>query len=247
MLGLRGDSHPATPRPRPGNVHLPRGDRNVSARRCPLGRSDLAPAGAGSQGGSVGPGGGSTKEHPVSAVGLGDQGRCGWGRAGPLGGERAAEVSEDGAGHGPVLDGGDDAQPAATAGTGENIEIEHAVHQRRPGPGVRGDGGAGAGLEGERKQVTVLVADLKGSMELLADRDPEEARKLLDPVLERMMEAVHRYEGTVNQVMGDGIMALFGAPLAHEDHAVRACYAALRMQESVKRYAEGVRRREGVV
>jgi len=102
-------------------------------------------------------------------------------------------------------------------------------------------------LEGERKQVTVLFADLKGSMELLADRDPEEARKLLDPVLERMMEAVHRYEGTVNQVMGDGIMALFGAPLAQEDHAVRACYAALRMQESVKRYSEGVRRSEGVL
>ena len=101
-------------------------------------------------------------------------------------------------------------------------------------------------LEGERKQVTVLFADLKGSMELLADRDPEEARKLLDPVLERMMEAVHRYEGTVNQVMGDGIMALFGAPLAHEDHAVRACYAALRMQESVRRYAEGARREHGV-
>src|SRR5262249_42809543 len=77
-----------------------------------------------------------------------------------------------------------------------------------------------AALEGERKQVTVLFADLKGSMELLADRDPEDARKLLDPVLEHMIEAVHRYEGTVNQVMGDGIMALFGAPLAHEDHAV---------------------------
>jgi class 3 adenylate cyclase/tetratricopeptide (TPR) repeat protein len=103
-----------------------------------------------------------------------------------------------------------------------------------------------AALEGERKQVTVLFADLKGSMELLADRDPEEARKILDPVLEHMMEAVHRYEGTVNQVMGDGIMALFGAPVAHEDHAVRACYAALRMQESVKRYAEGVFRRYGV-
>ena len=101
-------------------------------------------------------------------------------------------------------------------------------------------------LEGERKQVTVLFADMKGSMELLADGDPEEARKLLDPVLEHMMEAVHRYEGTVNQVMGDGIMALFGAPLAHEDHAVRACYASLRMQESVKRYAEGVRRTEGI-
>ncbi len=104
-----------------------------------------------------------------------------------------------------------------------------------------------AALEGERKQVTVLFADLKGSMELLADRDPEEARKLLDPVLEHMMEAVHRYEGTVNQVMGDGIMALFGAPLAHEDHAVRACYAALRMQESVKKYAEGVRRSHAAV
>ncbi|HSE92463.1 MAG TPA: adenylate/guanylate cyclase domain-containing protein [Methylomirabilota bacterium] len=103
-----------------------------------------------------------------------------------------------------------------------------------------------AALEGERKQVTVLFADLKGSMELLADRDPEEARTLLDPVLEHMMEAVHRYEGTVNQVMGDGIMALFGAPLAHEDHAVRACYAALRMQESVKRYAADLQRSEGV-
>jgi len=103
-----------------------------------------------------------------------------------------------------------------------------------------------AALEGERKQVTVLFADLKGSMELLADRDPEEARKLLDPVLKHMMEAVHRYEGTVNQVMGDGIMGLFGAPLAHEDHAVRACYAALRMQESVKRYAEDVHRTVGV-
>jgi class 3 adenylate cyclase/predicted ATPase len=95
-------------------------------------------------------------------------------------------------------------------------------------------------LEGERKQVTVLFADTKSSMELVADRDPEEVHRLLDPVLTLMMEAVHRYEGTVNQVMGDGIMALFGAPLAHEDHAVRACYAALRMQETVKRYAEGL-------
>src|SRR5262245_44471691 len=104
-----------------------------------------------------------------------------------------------------------------------------------------------AALEGERKQVTVLFADLKGSMELLADRDPEDARKILDPVLAHMMEAVHRYEGTVNQVMGDGIMALFGAPLAHEDHAVRACYAALAMQETVRRYADEVRRSQGAV
>ena len=103
-----------------------------------------------------------------------------------------------------------------------------------------------ASLEGERKQVTVLFADLKGSMELLAERDPEEARKILDPILELMMEAVHRYEGTVNQVMGDGIMALFGAPVAHEDHSVRACYAALRMQEAVAQYAEGMFRAHGV-
>ena len=103
-----------------------------------------------------------------------------------------------------------------------------------------------AALEGERKQVTVLFADLKGSMELLADRDPEEVRKFLDPLLQLMMESVHRYEGTVNQVMGDGVMALFGAPIAHEDHAVRACYAALRMQEATKRYAEEARRVHGV-
>jgi class 3 adenylate cyclase len=101
-------------------------------------------------------------------------------------------------------------------------------------------------LEGERKQVTVLFADLKGSMELLAERDPEEARQLLDPVLERMIEAVHRYEGTVNQVMGDGIMALFGAPLAHEDHAVRACYAARRMQETVTGYGDEIQRSHGI-
>ena len=101
-------------------------------------------------------------------------------------------------------------------------------------------------LEGERKQITVLFADLKGSTELIADRDPEEARKLLDPVLEKMMEAVHRYEGTVNQVMGDGIMALFGAPLALEDHAVRACYAALAMQAAIRSYSEQLRRSKGV-
>jgi len=103
-----------------------------------------------------------------------------------------------------------------------------------------------AALEGERKQVTVLFADLRGSLEILADRDPEDARRLLDPVLERMMEAVHRYEGTVNQVMGDGIMALFGAPLAHENHAVRACYAALRMQDSISSLAEELRQKHGL-
>jgi class 3 adenylate cyclase/tetratricopeptide (TPR) repeat protein len=104
-----------------------------------------------------------------------------------------------------------------------------------------------AALEGERKQVTVLFADIRGSMELLVDRDAETAQNLLfDPVLERMIEAVHRYEGTVHRVMGDGIMALFGAPLAVEDHAARACYAGLRMQEAVTRYAEEVQRSHGV-
>ncbi|HSE85047.1 MAG TPA: adenylate/guanylate cyclase domain-containing protein [Candidatus Binatia bacterium] len=91
-------------------------------------------------------------------------------------------------------------------------------------------------LEGERKEVTVLFADIRGSTRLLEGLDPEDAQKLIDPVLRVMMDAVHRYEGTVNQVLGDGIMALFGAPLAHEDHAVRACYAALAMQEEMRRY-----------
>ena len=101
-------------------------------------------------------------------------------------------------------------------------------------------------LEGERKQVTVLFADLKGSLELLADRDPEEARNVLDPVLESMMDAVHRYEGTVNQILGDGIMALFGAPVAHEDHAVRACYAAIDLQYEMRRLTEELRRSHGL-
>jgi len=101
-------------------------------------------------------------------------------------------------------------------------------------------------VEGERKQVTVLFADIKGSLELLAGLDPEDAQKLIQPVIELMIEAVHWYEGTVNKVMGDGIMALFGAPLTHEDHALRACYAALRMQETISRYADNVQRTHGV-
>ena len=103
-----------------------------------------------------------------------------------------------------------------------------------------------ATLEGERKQVTVLFADIKGSMELTRDLDPEAAQQLLDPALHAMMDAVHRYEGTVNQVLGDGIMVLFGAPIAHEDHALRACYAALAMQAALHDYAEVVRRTHGL-
>jgi class 3 adenylate cyclase len=94
--------------------------------------------------------------------------------------------------------------------------------------------------EGERKQVTVLFADIRASTSLLEGVDPEEAQKIIDPILRVMMDAVHRYEGTVNQVLGDGIMALFGAPLAHEDHALRACYAALAMQEEMRRYRENL-------
>jgi class 3 adenylate cyclase/DNA-binding winged helix-turn-helix (wHTH) protein len=103
-----------------------------------------------------------------------------------------------------------------------------------------------ATLEGERKQVTVLFADITDSLELIRSLDPEAAQQLLDPALHAMMDAVHRYEGTVNQVLGDGIMALFGAPIAHEDHAARACYAALAMQAALRDYAEEVRRAHGV-
>src|SRR5882724_7141672 len=101
-------------------------------------------------------------------------------------------------------------------------------------------------LAGERKQVTVLFADIKDSTELIKDLDPEAAQQLLDPALRIMMDAVHRFEGTVNQVLGDGIMALFGAPIAHEDHALRACYAALAMQAAMQPTTEAVRRTRGL-
>jgi class 3 adenylate cyclase/tetratricopeptide (TPR) repeat protein len=102
-------------------------------------------------------------------------------------------------------------------------------------------------LEGERKQVTVFFADLKDSTRLIEGLDPEAAQQLLDPAIHLMMDAVHRYEGTVNQVLGDGIMALFGAPIAHEDHALRACYAALALQNAIQTYAEAVRRTHGML
>ncbi|WP_342238269.1 AAA family ATPase [Inquilinus sp. OTU3971] len=92
-------------------------------------------------------------------------------------------------------------------------------------------------VEGERKQVTVLFADIKGSTELIQTLDTEDAQRLLDGAVKVMMDAVHRYEGTVSHALGDGIMALFGAPIAHEDHAVRACYAALALQDGMRRYA----------
>ena len=101
-------------------------------------------------------------------------------------------------------------------------------------------------LEGERKQVTVLFADVKGSMELAEQLDPEEWHKILDRFFQILTEGVHRFEGTVNQYTGDGIMALFGAPIAHEDHAQRACYAALHLTEELRRYANELRLRKGL-
>jgi class 3 adenylate cyclase len=103
-----------------------------------------------------------------------------------------------------------------------------------------------AALEGERKQVTVLFADIQGSTALIKDLDPEAAQQLLDPAIHHMMDAVHRFEGTVNQVLGDGVMALFGAPIAHEDHTLRACYAALAVQAALRAYTEEVRRTHGI-
>ena len=101
-------------------------------------------------------------------------------------------------------------------------------------------------LEGERKVVTVLFADIKDSTELIRDLDPEDAQQLLDPAIHLMMDAVHRFEGTVNQVLGDGIMSIFGAPIAHEDHAARACYAALAMQAAMRDYTSAVRSAHGI-
>jgi class 3 adenylate cyclase/predicted ATPase len=100
--------------------------------------------------------------------------------------------------------------------------------------------------EGERKTITALFADIKGSMSLIEDLDPEEARRIVDPALQLMMDAVHRYDGYVAQSTGDGIFAFFGAPIAHEDHPHRALYAALRMQEESRRYAETLRREKGI-
>ncbi len=106
--------------------------------------------------------------------------------------------------------------------------------------------GARASLEGERKQVTVLFADIKGSLALIEHADPEDAQRILDAALSVMMDGVHRYEGTVNRVLGDGVMALFGAPIAHEDHAVRACFAALAIQRAMQTQADQSRAMHGL-
>lgn len=99
---------------------------------------------------------------------------------------------------------------------------------------------------GERKTITALFADMAGSTALIHDLDPEEARRLIDPVIALMMEAVHHYEGYVAKSLGDGILALFGAPIAHEDHPQRALYAALRMQEAMRRHGDRIRLEQGI-
>jgi class 3 adenylate cyclase/predicted ATPase len=111
----------------------------------------------------------------------------------------------------------------------ERIRAEQAAREAR------------GATDGERKIITALFADIKGSMALMEDLDPEEARRIIDPALHLMMDAVHRYEGYVAQSTGDGIFAFFGAPLAHEDHPQRALYAALRMQDEIGTYADTLR------
>ncbi len=129
----------------------------------------------------------------------------------------------------------------SAGGFGESEPSAHA--SKRPAERLLASRSA---LEAERKHVTVLFADVRESTALVANRDPEEAQGILDPIIERMIEAVHYYEGTVSRVMGDGVMALFGAPRAEEDHAVRACNAALRMQEAIQGHTEKARRSRGV-
>jgi class 3 adenylate cyclase/tetratricopeptide (TPR) repeat protein len=101
-------------------------------------------------------------------------------------------------------------------------------------------------LEGERKQVTVLFADIKGSMEAAEQVDAEAWHRIMDRLFTTMTAAVHGFEGTVNQYTGDGVMALFGAPIAHEDHAQRACYAALRLRSDLQATAHELKREHGV-
>jgi class 3 adenylate cyclase/tetratricopeptide (TPR) repeat protein len=120
------------------------------------------------------------------------------------------------------------------------------VHIRPPSQMVEKILRSRASIEGERKHVTVMFADVKGSMDLSEDVDPEEWRSIIERFFEIMNEGVHRFEGTVNQFLGDGIMALFGAPIAHEDHAHRACFAALHLRETLGLYARELRRERGL-
>ncbi len=119
--------------------------------------------------------------------------------------------------------------------------LEPAAARREPSPFAASEADAAAAPEGERKTVTALFADIKGSTELEQDLDPEDARAIIDPALKLMIDAVRRYDGYIVQSTGDGVFALFGAPVAHEDHPQRTLYAALRMQEDVRRYGNRLR------
>ena len=114
---------------------------------------------------------------------------------------------------------------------------EHLAEKIRAGRAV---------LEGERKHVTVLFADVMGSMDLAEEQDPEAWREIMGRFFEILCEGIHRFEGTVDKFTGDGIMALFGAPIAHEDHAQRACYAAMHLQGELAAYAAQLRREQGL-
>lgn len=127
--------------------------------------------------------------------------------------------------------------PPRTHRAGESPSPSHAPASYTPAHLASRIRSGKTAMEGERKIITFLFADIKGSMDILESLDPEESKKLLDPCIQLMMDAVHRAEGTISRVLGDGVMALFGAPLALEDHPHRALYAALRMQETVRRYA----------
>jgi len=129
----------------------------------------------------------------------------------------------------------------AALAAGGVAEQPPASARRAPAVRVAAEQAEASALEGERKTVTALFADIKGSTELEQDLDPEEARAIVDPALKLMIDAVRRYDGYIVQSTGDGIFALFGAPVAHEDHPQRALYAALRMQEEIRRYAERLR------
>jgi class 3 adenylate cyclase/tetratricopeptide (TPR) repeat protein len=126
--------------------------------------------------------------------------------------------------------------PAGAFATGQELPAHLAEKVRRAGPA----------LQGERKQVTVLFADVKGSMDLAGSLDPEEWRSIMDGFLKILSAGVHRFEGTIDKFTGDGIMALFGAPIAHEDHAVRACYAALHLRAELEGYSAELQRERGL-
>jgi class 3 adenylate cyclase len=122
-------------------------------------------------------------------------------------------------------------------GTAIRLSEVASTKESKDSPIRIADRSATENLDGERKTVTALFADIKGSTELMEELDPEEARAIIDPALKLMIDAVQRYDGYVVQSTGDGIFALFGAPVAHEDHPQRALYATLRMQEELRRYS----------